>query len=84
MQLENMNVDNLVSMMSTASNSTISNPYLLDSTLTPSDEIQLKLYDIFIPILGIGIIILNLAVVISSGLILQTGISLFLFFIYYV
>lgn len=36
-------------------------------------EIQLRLYDILIPILGSSIILLNLAVVVSSGLILQTS-----------
>lgn len=33
----------------------------------------LGLYDIFIPMLGVFIIVLNLAVVISSGLILKKG-----------
>lgn len=33
----------------------------------------LGLYDIFIPLLGVFIIVLNLAVVVSSGLILKKG-----------
>lgn len=33
----------------------------------------LGLYDIFIPLLGVFIIVLNLAVVVSSGLILKRG-----------
>lgn len=36
-------------------------------------HVQLRLYDIFIPLLGIFIILLNLLVVISSGIILKKG-----------
>lgn len=38
-----------------------------------AEDIQLGLYDVLVPILGSSIILLNLAVVISSGLILQTS-----------
>lgn len=47
------------------------------TALPISIEIQLQLYDILVPILGFSIILLNLAVVISSGLILQTSNLLF-------
>lgn len=43
------------------------------TSLPISSEIQLQIYDILIPLLGFSIILLNLAVVISSGLILQTS-----------
>lgn len=45
----------------------------LDSTAASSVEIQLKLYDVLIPLFGSFIITLNLLVVISSGLILKKG-----------
>lgn len=38
-----------------------------------AEEVQLRLYDVLIPILGGTIILLNLAVVVSSGLILHTS-----------
>lgn len=41
--------------------------------LSTGVEVQLKLYDILVPLLGFTVIVLNLAVVISSGLILQTS-----------
>lgn len=37
----------------------------------PSSSVTLKLYDIFIPLLGVFIILLNSLVVISSGLLLK-------------
>lgn len=45
----------------------------VNSTSAPSVSTTLRLYDIFIPLLGVFIIVLNLAVVISSGLILKRG-----------
>ncbi|XP_055678308.1 5-hydroxytryptamine receptor 1A-alpha-like [Lutzomyia longipalpis] len=45
----------------------------VNSTAAPSVSTTLRLYDIFIPLLGVFIILLNLAVVISSGLILKRG-----------
>lgn len=45
----------------------------LDSTAASSVAIQLKLYDVLIPLFGSFIITLNLLVVISSGLILKKG-----------
>lgn len=45
----------------------------LNSTAASSVEIQLKLYDVLIPLFGSFIITLNLLVVISSGLILKKG-----------
>ncbi|GAB0087509.1 5-hydroxytryptamine receptor 1A-alpha-like [Sergentomyia squamirostris] len=45
----------------------------INSTAAPSVSTTLRLYDIFIPLLGFFIILLNLAVVISSGLILKRG-----------
>ncbi|XP_059611449.1 5-hydroxytryptamine receptor 1A-like isoform X1 [Phlebotomus argentipes] len=44
-----------------------------NSTAATSVSATLRLYDIFIPLLGVFIILLNLAVVISSGLILKRG-----------
>lgn len=48
---------------------------LLTTTLEPviQGARVLRLYDIFIPLLGAFIIVLNLAVVVSSGLILKRG-----------
>lgn len=46
---------------------------ITNSSLGEAGIIQLKLYDILIPIFGSFIIILNLIVVISSGLILKRG-----------
>jgi len=48
-------------------NSTVS------SSFPPSTVAQLRLYDIFIPLLGVFIITFNLMIVISSGLVLKTG-----------
>jgi hypothetical protein len=45
----------------------------LTSSLPPSSVAQLRLYDIFIPLLGVFIITFNLMIVISSGLVLKTG-----------
>lgn len=44
-----------------------------ESSLSSSEQTQLLLYDIFIPLLGSLIIVLNLAVVISSLLLLRKG-----------
>lgn len=45
-----------------------------DNTTSPSSTASvLRLYDIFIPVFGFFIILLNLAVVVSSGLILKKG-----------
>lgn len=43
------------------------------TTVRPAGSATLRLYDIFIPLLGVFIILLNLLVVISSGLILKKG-----------
>jgi hypothetical protein len=43
------------------------------ASLPPSTVAQLRLYDIFIPLLGVFIITFNLMIVISSGLVLKTG-----------
>jgi hypothetical protein len=45
----------------------------LDASLPPASVAQLRLYDIFIPLLGVFIISLNLLIVISSGLVLRKG-----------
>lgn len=43
------------------------------TTNRPAGSATLRLYDIFIPLLGVFIIVLNLLVVVSSGLILKKG-----------
>lgn len=45
----------------------------VDAPTRPPNSAALTLYDIFIPMLGIFIIVFNLLVVISSGLILKKG-----------
>lgn len=50
-----------------------------ESALSSSEQTQLLLYDIFIPLLGALIIGLNLAVVISSLLLLRKGLFDFFF-----
>ena len=64
--------ENYLSEIDTSDVTTAASHFLVTSITTPI-EIQLQLYNIFIPILGVGIVIMNLAVVISSGLLLHKG-----------
>lgn len=64
-------------LITTLSDDDLSSMDAYPSTAPPTAAVQsarvLRLYDIFIPMLGVFIILLNLMVVVSSGLILKRG-----------